>query len=144
MKEEENLLKEKEENLLEGKEENLLEGKEEKEEKKEKEEKEEKKEKKEIDNLKINDEYIIEKEILDNNDKNEKQPRCYRCTGDIMVGLTYLGRIILTLYSFHGLFFVYNIIFQYVILFAAVLYDIKNMFLRIIMTFIYFIFFYCW
>ena len=83
-------------------------------------------------------------EILNNIDINEKQPRCYRCTGDIMVGLTYLGRIILTLHSFHGLFFVYNIIFQYVILFAAVLYDIKNMFLRIIMTFIYFIFFYCW
>ena len=57
-----------------------------------------------------------------------------------MVGLTYLGRIILTLYSFHGLFFVYNIIFQYIILFAAVLYDIKNMFLRIIMTFIYILF----
>ena len=41
--------------------------------------------------------------------------RCNRCTGDVMLGITYLGRIILTLYTFHGLFFVYNCIFQYII-----------------------------
>ena len=66
--------------------------------------------------------------------------RCNRCTGDVMLGITYLGRIILTLYTFHGLFFVYNCIFQYIILFAGVLYDIDNLFLQILMALIYILF----
>ena len=66
--------------------------------------------------------------------------RCYRCTGDIMLGFTYLGRIILTLYTFHGLFFIYNCIFQYIILFAGVLYDIDNLFLQILFALIYILF----
>ena len=66
--------------------------------------------------------------------------RCYRCTGDIMLGFTYLGRIILTLYTFHGLFFIYNCIFQYIILFAGVLYDIDNLFLQILFALIYVLF----
>ena len=66
--------------------------------------------------------------------------RCNRCTGDVMMGFTYLGRIIITLYTFHGLFFVYNIIFQYVILFAGILYDIDNLFFQILMALIYILF----
>ena len=76
---------------------------------------------------------------IDSIDINPK-PKFYRCTGDLMIGITYLGRIILTLYSFHGLFFIYNIIFQYIILFAGVLYDIKNFYFQIIMTIIYILF----
>ena len=87
---------------------------------------------------KKDDNYDILKNV-DNIDINS-QPKCNRCTGDLMIGITYLGRIILTLYSFHGLFFIYNIIFQYIILFAGVLYDIKNFYFQIIMTLIYILF----
>ena len=66
--------------------------------------------------------------------------RCSCYLGDTMLGITIVGRIILTLYTFHGLFFVYNIIFQYVILFAGVLYDLNNMFFKIIMALIYILF----
>ena len=91
-------------------------------------------------NKKVNknkDNYILSS--IENIDANIER-KCFRCTGDIMIGITYLGRIILTLYSFHGLFFIYNIIFQYIILFAGVLYDIKNFYFQIIMTLIYILF----
>ena len=66
--------------------------------------------------------------------------RCACYVGDTMLGLTIVGRIVLTLYTFHGLFFIYNIIFQYVILFAGVLYDLNNMFFKVIMALIYILF----
>ena len=83
------------------------------------------------------DNFLGEKDSLEYMNKKRK---CYYCTGDVMIGITYFGRIILTLYTFHGLFFVYNLIFQYVILFAGVLYEIKNMFLKVIMALIYILF----
>ena len=58
-----------------------------------------------------------------------------------MIGLTYLGRIIITLYTFHGLFFIYNLIFQYIILFAGILFDINgNNVSQIIFALIYILF----
>ena len=91
-----------------------------------------------INNTNSNVKSLLEEE--DNIDQVKEKIRCQRCTGDIMLGITFLGRVILTLYSFHGLFFVYNIIFQYIILFAGVLYDIKGVFFQIIMALIYILF----
>ena len=66
-----------------------------------------------------NEEANNEKEI--NNDDQVKQNEASQnknaeCTiilgGDLMYGITFLGRVIFTLYSFHGLFFIYNFIIQ--------------------------------
>ena len=92
---------------------------------------------------KTNENIIIEKIYNDEIEPlkdNKTHLKCYRCTGDVMMGITFLGRIIITLYTFHGLFFVYNLIFQYIVLFAGVLYDIKTRFFQIIMAFIYILF----
>ena len=35
---------------------------------------------------------------------------------EIWFGLTFLGRLVMTLYSLHGLFFIYNFIIQFIIL----------------------------
>lgn len=88
-------------------------------------------------NLKINN--------LDNiTDKsesfNDKTVKCHRCGGDLMLGITYFGRIVLTLYTFHGLFFLYNIIFQYIILFGGILYDINYRLFQILFSMIYILF----
>ena len=105
-----------------------------KEEKKEKQEKEEKKENEKKEEKEEND-YFLEKYDSEENaeDKYDKffeekvfQIKIFKCTGDIMIGITYLGRIVITLYTFHGLFFIYNIIFQYIILFAGLLFDING------------------
>ena len=120
-----------------------------KEEKKEKQEKEEKKENEKKEEKDEND-YFLEKYDSEENaeDKYDKffeekvfQIKIFKCTGDIMIGITYLGRIVITLYTFHGLFFIYNIIFQYIILFAGLLFDINgNKFSQIILALIYILF----
>ena len=46
----------------------------------------------------------------------------------------------MTLYSFHGLFFIYNLIIQYIILIPGLLYEIDNSFGRFILSFIYIVF----
>ena len=57
--------------------------------------------------------------------------------------LTIIGRLIMTLYSFHGLFFIYNFIIQYIILFPVVLYEIESLPGQILIGFIYFCFACC-
>ncbi len=70
------------------------------------------------------------KEVLNvnNYDKNiidikEKQKEIEY---DLFFGITLPARIILTLYSFHGLFFIYNLIVQYIILVPGLLYNIDS------------------
>ena len=55
-------------------------------------------------------------------------------------GLTYLGRLIFTYYSLHALFFIYNLIIQFIILFPGFLYEIELLNARILLSFIYMIF----
>ena len=45
---------------------------------------------------------------------------------EIWFGLTFLGRLVMTLYSLHGLFFIYNFIIQFIILIPGRLYDLKS------------------
>ena len=56
---------------------------------------------------------------------------------DIMYGITFLGRILITLYSFQGLLFLYNIIFQFLTFIPLLFYDIENFWLKIFFCFIY-------
>ena len=46
--------------------------------------------------------------------------------GEIWFAFTFIGRIIMTLYSFHGLFFIYNFIIEFIILIPGLLYDVKS------------------
>ena len=45
---------------------------------------------------------------------------------NLSFGLTFFGRLVMTYYSFHGLFFIYNLIIQYIILMPGLLYDIET------------------
>ena len=47
---------------------------------------------------------------------------------DFWYGVSLFGRILFTLYSIHGVFFIYNFVIQYIIMFPSVLYsnDMSN------------------
>jgi len=83
--------------------------------------------------------------MRENEEKEKKEVLIVRSQEDkknpnkrnILFGISYPGRIILTLYSFHGLFFIYNIIIQYVILIPGLLFEINNTFLLAFLSFIY-------
>ena len=60
---------------------------------------------------------------------------------DIIFGLSIPGRIIITLYTFHGLFFIYSFVIQYIILIPSLLYLVElNTTLKIITALFYLIF----
>ena len=59
---------------------------------------------------------------------------------EVKFALTFFGRIVITLYSFHGLFFIYNFIVQYIIVFPGILYSIGNLPGQICVSLIYFFF----
>ena len=94
-------------------------------------------------NLKEN--FNDNNKIIDDNEKLEiklnSQDCIVRLGGDIMYAFTFLGRIIFTLYSFHGLFFIYNFIIQYIILVPGILYDIESTAVQFTLGLIYLIFF---
>jgi len=58
---------------------------------------------------------------------------------NIMFGITFLGRIIITLYSFHGLIFLYNIIIQYLTYIPLLFYNIGDFFSKIFYSALYII-----
>jgi len=78
-------------------------------------------------------------EILIN--KNEKQNENdifdFFLNNDIMFGITFLGRIIFTLYSIYGLFFIYNFILQYLTSIPIVFYDLENIWAQAIIGIMY-------
>ena len=60
--------------------------------------------------------------------------------GEIWFALTLIGRIIMTLYSFHGLFFIYNFIIQFIILIPGRLYDLNSVAVQWIFGILYILF----
>ena len=75
------------------------------------------------------------------NNSNISQSNDTQKLGDeVKFAFTFLGRIVITLYSFHGLFFIYNFIIQYIIIFPEILYSIGNLPGQIIVSIIYFFF----
>ena len=79
---------------------------------------------------------VIIKASLDEN----KQKKLGHVDKDMLFGITYIGRLLMTIYSFHGLFFLYNIIIQYIILIPGLLYEINDSTGRLILSMIYIIF----
>ena len=82
-----------------------------------------------------NEEVLIKDPIEEKSKKPEDYFDIY-----IIVGITYIGRLIMTIYSFHGLFFIYNIIIQYIILIPGLLYEIDYPFIRLLLSIFYIIF----
>ena len=62
------------------------------------------------------------------------------CGEEVLFALTFFGRLIMTLYSFHGLFFLYNFIIQFIILAAGILFTIDIISLQILFGLAYIIF----
>ena len=58
----------------------------------------------------------------------------------LIFGFTFFGRLIMTLYSFHGVFFIYSLIIQFIILIPGLLFDLENFVIKLILSFIYLIF----
>ena len=83
----------------------------------------------------LNKEVLIEDSIEEKAKKKKGHIDIY-----MIFGITYIGRLIMTLYSINGLFFIYNIIIQYIILIPGLLYEIDNSFGRLILSGIYIIF----
>ena len=84
---------------------------------------------------KENSEVLVKNSIEDNKQNKKGHVDIY-----MIFGITYVGRLIMTIYSFHGLFFIYNIIIQYIILIPGLLYEIENSGGRFILSCIYIIF----
>jgi len=113
------------------------------EENKEKEKKEEEKKEEEKDN-KINDnfedlDFENVKISEDENNKKECNNNCCECScnEEIFFALTFFGRLILTFYSFYGLFLIYNFIIQFIILIPGILYEIESFPSQILLSIIY-------
>ena len=94
--------------------------------------------KKEKLNKKVPIENSFEKKKEEKNKKKEEEEKEMRY--NLLFGLTLPGRIILTLYSFHGLFFIYNIILQYIILIPGLLYQIESFTKSILLSIVFVLF----
>ena len=63
-----------------------------------------------------------------------------RIGGEIWFALTFLGRVVMTIYSFHGLFFIYNFVIQFIILIPGRLYDLDSVVIQVIFGLLYILF----
>ena len=96
-------------------------------------------------NKKLNEKEDIDKKIKMIEEPNEKENKLLiedkiiliNLDVDIIFALTFLGRIIITIYSFHGLFFLYNFIFQNLALFAILLYYRNHYLIQATMLILY-------
>ena len=62
---------------------------------------------------------------IENKTWYEKITNAFQSVGDeIWFAFTFIGRIIMTIYSIHGLFFIYNFIIEFIILIPGLLYDL--------------------
>ena len=59
---------------------------------------------------------------------------------EIIYGITFFGRLIITYYSMHALFFIYNFIVQFIILIPGILYITDIFFFKIIIIIVYLLF----
>ena len=86
---------------------------------------------------------INSSESINSNSSNSSTMKQKKVGDEVMFAITFIARIIMTLYSFHGLFFIYNFIIQYIILVPGILYEIDNLFSQIFLGCIYIIFAMC-
>ena len=85
--------------------------------------------------MKENDKKTEVREVLIKQKEKEKEKKPTKIdkineyfdkNKNFFFGLTFFGRLIMTLYSFHGLFFIYNIIIEYILLIPGLLFEIDS------------------
>ena len=62
---------------------------------------------------------------------------CKYCSEDIMYGITFIGRLIMTLYSFQALFFLYNFIINFIVLLPGMLFFTDFLFIQVLSLIFY-------
>ena len=77
-------------------------------------------EEKNIDNAQQKIDVDDEVKALNQNENKIKSKN--KSSADFWYGVSLFGRIVFTLYSLHGLFFIYNFVIQYIIIFPSLLY----------------------
>ena len=65
---------------------------------------------------------------------------CSSCGEEVFYAITFGGRLVITFYSFHALFFICNFIIQFVMLIPEILYHINSGFWQFFVIIIYFFF----
>lgn len=65
---------------------------------------------------------------------------CEKCSEDIIYGITFIGRLIMTFYSLQALFFLYNFMINFIFLIPGMLFFTDNILLKI-STIIVYVFF---
>ena len=66
--------------------------------------------------------------------------RCIKCGEEILYGLTFVGRLIMTYYSFHAMLFIYNFIIELIILIPEILYLTNSVFVQTFIIIIFILF----
>ena len=100
-----------------------------------------------INNNEENDEFQNELLTQYQNEENQNHNSfcsCFFCSctcdRNFQYGLTFFGRLLMTIYSIHGLFFIYSIIIQYILYFPGFLFQIDSGLLKFIFSIIYIVF----
>ena len=69
--------------------------------------------------------------------------KLYNDNQNIAFGLSFLGRIIMTFYSLHGLFFCYNLILEYFLLIPSILLRFEHWFKKLCLSIVYILYSLC-
>ena len=96
-------------------------------------------------NNSINQKLIINKEKKEENEEenkkgNQDQLIYFNFSDNVKYIFTLFGRLLITIYSFNGLFFLYNFIFQNLSLVATLFYYYENIFCQLVSSIFYIIF----
>jgi len=91
----------------------------------------------EKEDINIKKDVIKEGKKKENNELIEDEVIHIKLDIDIIFAFTFLGRILITIYSFHGIFFLYNFIFQNLALFANIFFCFDNIIIQLVIIIIY-------
>lgn len=88
-----------------------------------------------------NDNDQIDNKSDNSSVKSQKRDlRCIKCGEEILYGLTFFGRLIMTYYSFHAMLFIYNFIIELIILIPEILYITNSGIVQALIIIIFFLF----
>ena len=95
---------------------------------------------KENNNIEVREQFVKVKEEEKKPTKIEEINECFDKNENFFFGLTFFGRLIMTFYSLHGLFFIYNIIIEYILLIPGLLFEINSTKGKIAFSIVYILF----
>ena len=83
--------------------------------------------------------------IIQNSDNSsvksvKRDLRCCQLGEEVLYGLTFFGRLIMTLYSFHAMLFIYNFVIELIILIPETLYLTDYLIVQILIIIVFLLF----